>query len=176
MVARELLGHLLVHDDPDGLTVGRIVETEAYLGPKDPASHAFRRTQRSEIMYGPPGRCYVYFSYGNHFCMNVVTEREGVGGAVLLRAVEPLEGIELMRARRGVEGTRLLCAGPGRLTQAFGVTRDHNGHDLTRPPLYIAHGRPGVFVIGTSPRVGISQATDNPWRFFIKGNPFVSRR
>lgn len=175
VVARDLLGHLLVHDSPQGRTVGRIVETEAYRGRDDPASHAFRMTPRSQIMAGPPGVAYVYFTYGNHFCLNVVTDREGVAGAVLLRALEPLEGIELMAARRRVRSPRLLASGPGRLTQAMGITRAHNGWDLTRPPLFIAHGRPGVFVIGAGPRVGIRRATRQPWRFVIRGNPYVSR-
>ncbi|HEV8338171.1 MAG TPA: DNA-3-methyladenine glycosylase [bacterium] len=180
-VARDLLGHLLVHDAPEGRTVGRIVETEAYRGRDDPASHAYRMTPRSRIMAGPPAVAYVYFTYGNHFCVNVVAEREGVAGAVLLRAIEPLEGIELMARRRGVQGasgvldTRLLASGPGRLTQAMGIDRGHNGRDLTAPPLFIAHGRPGLFMIKAGPRVGIRQGTERPWRFVIQGDPHVSR-
>lgn len=180
-VARELLGHLLVHDSPDGRTVGRIVETEAYRGRDDPASHAYRLTPRSRIMAGPPGRAYVYFTYGNHYCVNVVAEPEGTAGAVLLRAVEPLEGIELMARRRGLTSAsgavdpRLLASGPGRLTQAMGIGRQHNDGDLTAAPLFIAHGRPGLFVVRAGPRVGIREGTERPWRFIIQGNPYVSR-
>jgi DNA-3-methyladenine glycosylase len=179
-VARDLLGHLLVHQTPQGRTVGRIVETEAYRGADDPASHAYRLTPRSRIMAGPPGIAYVYFTYGNHFCLNVVTGREGVAAAVLLRALEPLEGIALMAARRGVNvrgeaDLRSLASGPGRLTQAMGITRMHNGWDLTRPPLLIADGRPGRRRIATGPRVGIRRAVDRPWRFILRDNPFVSR-
>lgn len=176
LVARQLLGHLLVHCTAEGVTAGRIVETEAYLGPNDPASHAYRRTPRSEVMWGPPGYAYVYFTYGNHFCINVVTETEGVAGAVLIRALEPLEGIELMRHRRGIEEARLLCSGPGRLTQAMAITGAHNGVDLCAPPLYIARGglRPDER-IACSGRVGIARAAGWPWRFYIEGNPHVSR-
>ena len=155
--------------------VSRIVDVEAYRGPKDPASHAYRRTARSEIMWGTPGTAYVYFSYGNHYCMNVVTEPEGTAGAVLLRAVEPVEGVEIMRRNRGVGADRLLTAGPGRLTQAMGIGREHNGVDLTRPPLYLARGRTRAVPVATSSRVGIRVATDRPWRFYISGSPYVSR-
>lgn len=180
-VARELLGHLLVHDSPQGRTVGRIVETEAYRGGDDPASHAYRLTPRSRIMAGPPGVAYVYFTYGNHFCLNVVTDIAGVAGAVLLRAVEPVEGTELMAARRGLAAAdravhgRLLASGPGRLAQAMGIGGGHNGADLTEPPLFIAHGRPGLFVVKAGPRVGIRRGTDKSWRFVIHGNGYVSR-
>ncbi len=179
-VARELLGHLLVHDSPQGRTVGRIVEAEAYRGSDDPASHAYRLTPRSRIMAGPPGMAYVYFTYGNHYCVNVVAEAEGTVGAVLLRAIEPLEGIALMARRRGLTdagGTdqRLLASGPGRLAQAMGIGRAHNGWDFTAPPLFIAHGRPGIFVIKAGPRVGIREGAERPWRFLIQGNRFISR-
>ncbi len=174
-VARGLLGHLLVHDSPDGRTVGRIVEVEAYRGADDPASHAYRLTPRSRIMAGPPGVAYVYFTYGNHYCLNVVTGREGIASAVLLRAVEPLEGLRLMARRRGISDPRLLASGPGRLTQAMGISRRQTGWDLTRPPLFIADGRPGRRRIATGPRIGIRRATDLPWRFFLVESPFVSR-
>ncbi len=173
-VARDLLGCHLVHESPEGRTAGRIVEVEAYLGPRDPASHAFRRTARSEVMWGPPGTAYVYFSYGSHVCVNVVTEREGRAGAVLLRALEPVEGIDLMRDRRGVHDERLLASGPGRLTQAMGITLGHNRSDLIVGPLYLAHGRRPAAVVRT-PRVGISAAVDRPWRFVERGSPFLSR-
>lgn len=179
-VARDLLGHLLVHDAPEGRTIGRIVETEAYRGKDDPASHAYRLTPRSRIMAGPPGVAYVYFTYGNHFCVNIVTEPEGIPAAVLLRALEPLEGIPLMAARRGVNvrgetDLRSLASGPGRLTQAMRITRRHNGWDLTHPPLFIADGRPGRRRIATGPRVGIRRAADRPWRYYLRDSPYVSR-
>jgi len=175
-VARDLLSHLLVHETPEGVVVGRIVETEAYRGADDPASHAYRLTPRSRIMAGPPGIAYVYFTYGNHYCLNVVTGPEGRSAAVLLRAVEPVAGIDLMAARRGTAHPRLLASGPGRLTAALGVTRRHNGWDLTRPPLFIADGRPGQRRIATSPRVGIRRAVERPWRFYLKDSAYVSRR
>ncbi len=174
-VARDLLGHLLVHETPEGRVAGRIVEVEAYRGPRDPASHAYRRTPRSAIMWGPPGVAYVYFSYGNHYCVNVVTEPAGRAGAVLLRALEPVEGIQLMRRRRGTDDWRLLASGPGRLTQAMGITSAHNGADLTRPPLYLARGRSGPVPVARSPRIGIRVATDRLWRYYIPGHPCVSR-
>lgn len=179
-VARDLLGRLLVHQTPEGRMVGRIVEVEAYRGRDDPASHAYRPTPRSRIMAGPPGTAYVYFSYGNHFCLNVVAEREGRAAAVLLRAVEPLEGLALMARRRGIDlrdpaAPRRLAAGPGRLTRAMGITGADNGRDLTRPPLFIARGRPGRRLIGRSPRVGVRRAADRLWRFFLRDSPFLSR-
>ncbi len=176
VVARALLGHLLVHETPAGRLVGRIVETEAYRGPLDPASHAYRRTPRSAIMFGPPGFAYVYFSYGVHWCLNVVTQPDGRAGAVLLRALEPLEGMDLMRRLRATSGrAERLAAGPGSLTRAMAVGSAHNGADLTVPPLYLANGgrRRGVIAIG--PRIGISVAADRPWRFGIKGHPSLSR-
>lgn len=175
-VARELLGHLLVHETARGVLAGRIVEVEAYRGPRDPASHAYRLTSRSRIMWGKPGIAYVYFTYGNHYCLNVVTEREGSAGAVLFRAIEPLVGVDLMRANRRVRDDRLIASGPGRLTQALGIGRMQNGADLTRPPLCLAYGRQGRPVIEASPRIGIRAATARPWRFSVSGNGFVSKR
>ena len=175
-VARELLGHLLVHETPAGLLVGRLVEVEAYRGPRDPASHAYRRTPRSQIMWGRPGTAYVYFTYGNHYCINVVTEPEGVAGAVLLRAIEPLKGIEVMRRARGIRDDLLLSSGPGRLTQAMAIGRNHNGVDLTRPPLYLARGPTTPAAVAASPRIGIRAAADRMWRFYVPGNRYVSRR
>lgn len=173
-MARDLLGCYLVHDSPQGRTVGRIVEVEAYRGPGDPASHAYRRTPRSEVMWGRPGTAYVYFSYGNHACMNVVTEREGRPGAVLLRALEPVEGIALMERRRRTRDRRLLTSGPGRLTQAMGITLAHNRADLVRGPLYLVRGPRPRAVVAT-PRIGISAATDRPWRFVVPESPYLSR-
>ena len=176
-VARDLLGRHLVRRRPKGDLAGRIVECEAYEE-ADPASHSFRGlTDRTRVMFGPPGHLYVYFTYGMHFCMNVVTGGEGEGSAVLLRAVEPLVGVELMRERRGVADDRILCAGPGRLTQAFGITREDNGMDLVSGrDLFVTQGRAvGGEEIGAGRRIGISVATERPWRFYVIGSPFVSR-
>ena len=177
VVARDLLGRLLVRKLPDVTLVGRIVECEAYRE-DDPASHSYRGvTGRTEVMFGRAGRLYVYFTYGMHYCMNVVTGAEGEGSAVLLRAVEPLEGLDLMRERRGVADARSLCRGPARLTQAYGVGRADNGIDLVEgTDVFVGAGRPiPDGSVGVSPRVGIRTATELPWRFFEAGNPFVSR-
>jgi DNA-3-methyladenine glycosylase len=177
-VAPDLLGRLLVRALTDVTLVARIVEAEAYQE-DDPASHSYRGpTSRTEVMFGPPGHLYVYFSYGNHWCMNVVTGRTGEGSAVLLRAAEPVDGLEWMRRARGVERVRDLCSGPGKLTQAFGVAKVQNGLDLVAgEDLYLTAGRPpGRDRVDVGPRVGISVAADVPWRFFERGSPFVSRR
>ncbi|MGH2572430.1 MAG: DNA-3-methyladenine glycosylase [Actinomycetota bacterium] len=177
VVARDLLGRLLIRRRSDVTLVGRIVECEAYQE-GDPASHSFRGlTTRTEVMFGPPGHLYVYFTYGMHFCANVVTGRRGEGSAVLLRAVEPLEGIEWMRRRRGVADPQALCSGPARLTQAFGIGRPDDGVDLVSGrDLFFSEGRPLVEAqIGAGPRVGISVATDRVWRYFEAGSQFVSR-
>lgn len=173
-VARDLLGCYLVHETPRGRLRGRVVEVEAYRGPRDPASHAYRRTPRSEVMWGPPGTAYVYFSYGNHACMNVVTEPEGTAGAVLLRAIEPAEGIEEMARRRGAREPRLIGGGPGRLTEAMGITLRHNGTDLVRGALYLARGPKPRRIIAT-PRIGISAAADLLWRFVDAESSCLSR-
>jgi DNA-3-methyladenine glycosylase len=157
--------------------VARIVEVEAYQE-DDPASHSYRgMTARTEIMFGTPGHLYVYFSYGNHWCMNVVTGRTSEGSAVLLRGAEPLEGVEWMRSARGVESVRDLCSGPGRLTQAFGITKAQNGLDLVSgEDLYVAAGeRLSDERIVVGPRIGISVATEVLWRFFEQDSRFVSR-
>lgn len=174
-VARDLVGHILIHETPRGRLAGRIVEVEAYRGPRDPASHAYRLTPRSRIMWGKPGTAYVYFTYGNHYCVNVVTEREGIAGAVLIRALEPVEGLDIMRANRRVDDERFLSNGPGRLTQAMGIRREHNGADFTRPPLYLARGRGEKIRVVAGPRIGIRVATERAWRFYVAGNGFVSR-
>jgi DNA-3-methyladenine glycosylase len=173
-----LLGRLLVSCIGGRRCVVRIVETEAYLGPDDPASHAAagRRTSRNEVMYGEPGLAYVYFTYGMHWCLNVVTDRRDYPGAVLLRAAEPLEGLEVMRRRRGGVSDLLLASGPARLTQALGVEGRHNGHRFAEPPLWIAAGTPVPRRRqGASPRVGIRSAADWKLRFFERDNPHVSR-
>lgn len=174
-VARELLGGVLVSHDQAGEISGRIVETEAYFGEEDPASHA-ARLKRGNVtaMSGRPGIAYVYRSYGIHVMLNVVCEPPGQTGAVLLRALEPLTGLDLMHQRRGVTDERLLCRGPGRLCQALGVTLADHGLDLaTSGRLWIERGRPPVNV-ARSPRVGISRGTESPWRFFDGDNSYVS--
>jgi DNA-3-methyladenine glycosylase len=165
---------VLIH----GATGGIIVETEAYLGLKDAASHAFRGpTDRNRVMFGPPGHAYVYFIYGMYECVNVVAEAEGSPGAVLIRAVEPLLGVELMQIRRpGAKRPRDLASGPGKLTIALGITRALNGADLTKSALIIRDRRPAEsFEITAGPRIGISKCADWPLRFTIRGSEFVSR-
>lgn len=173
-VARELLGAVLVSVTDEGLAAGRIVETEAYLGADDAGSHAATKgiTARNRVMYGPPGHAYVYFTYGAHHMLNLVTEREGVAGAVLLRALEPLTGIELMRARRG-RGAGL-CDGPGKLACALGVDLADNGTSLGAGRLAVYAGE-APRRIGRSGRVGLSAGHEAPLRFFIEDSPFVSK-
>ena len=177
-VARGLLGRILVSDvgGRRRQTAGRIVEVEAYVGPHDPACHAYghRRTARIEQLYGPPGTAYVYFTYGMHWCLNAVTEPPGFPAAVLIRALEPIAGLETMRQRRGKEP---LCAGPARLCEALGVTGAQNGASLQRGRLRIVDGtRPRKQDIVAGPRIGITQAADWPLRFYLKGSPWVSAR
>ncbi len=176
-VARELLGQLLVRQLEDQLLIGRIVETEAYIGEGDPACHAARgKTPRNAVMYGPPGYAYIYFIYGMYFCLNVVTEAEGFPAAVLIRALEPVAGIPVMQQLRGQQKLTRLTSGPGKLCQALQLTREENGLDLCQPgELFIARGEPvpneQVVVDG---RIGIKEGNEHPWRFFIKDNPHVS--
>jgi DNA-3-methyladenine glycosylase len=182
-VARELLGKVLVRDSGKQRLAGRIVEVEAYLGKNDPASHsAAGNTVRTAVLFGPPGHAYVYFIYGNYYCLNVSCERDGKAGGVLFRALEPLEGIdEMARARKvALEGPRdlvRLTSGPGRLAEAFSITRTRdNGDDLTSSDsgLWIGEDgfRTGKIVI--TPRIGISKAADRPLRYILLGNEFVS--
>jgi DNA-3-methyladenine glycosylase len=152
---------------------GRIVETEAYHH-EDPASHSYAGpTPRNEVMFGPQGTLYVYRSYGIHWCMNFVCWEGPPGGAVLLRAIEPLEGLEVMHERRGVADVRNLCSGPGKLCQALAVTRDHNGLALDRPPFELRNGTSAQVIVG--PRIGITKANDVPWLFGEAGTRLVSR-
>ncbi len=177
IVARDLLGKLLVHVIDDTILVGRIVETEAYCGPIDPASHAYRGiTERTKALFGPPGHAYIYFIYGNHFSLNAVAHTKDAAGGVLIRAVEPLEGIEFMQQQRGMQTIKNLTNGPGKLAQAFAIDKKLYGHDLTHEgPLMIGEQtEPYKFVIQESPRIGISCATDKHWRFYVANNPFVS--
>ena len=172
-VARELIGCTLAVNGAAGV----IVETEAYDA-TDPACHAYvGRTPRNEVLFGPPGRAYVYLSYGIHSLLNAVAEPEGEAAAVLIRALEPTEGVELMRERRGVEETSQLCSGPGKLTQALGVGLELNGADLTALPfdLLPSAGEWDAIEVVTSTRIGITKAAERPWRYCAAANPFVSR-
>lgn len=179
-VARELLGKIIVRRHGRGVLSGRIVEVEAYLGERDPASHAFRgRTRRNEVMFRRGGHLYVYFTYGMHFCANVVTEREGRGRAVLLRAVEPLQGIRAMsRFRRIPPGdVHRLCSGPAKLCQAFRIARSENGTDLTGHDIWIAEDLAGSPPkrVSRSTRIGVSSGMERRWRFTMAHSPFLSR-
>lgn len=173
-VARQLLGCRLVRDG-DQPVAGGIVETEAYFGEEDPASHAYRgRTGRNEIMYGPAGNAYVYVCYGIHYMLNVTTGKEGDPQAVLVRAVEPLQGIDEMQARRGGKKETALCDGPGKVCEAFNIDKGQNGADLTTGDLRIESGeRPDEFA--TSGRIGVSDGEDLQFRFYEKDNPYVSQ-
>jgi|SRR5579863_335926 len=172
-VSRDLLGKILVH----GRAAGMIVETEAYLGGNDLASHSARGiTNRTRVIFGPPGHAYVYFIYGMHECLNIVAEPENKAGCVLIRAVEPLAGIELMRKRRpAARSVEKLASGPGNLTRAFGITRAHNGADITRGSLVVRRcNEEREFKILVTPRIGIRQCADWPLRFVMAGNRSVS--
>ncbi|MFH1473620.1 MAG: DNA-3-methyladenine glycosylase [Candidatus Aenigmatarchaeota archaeon] len=171
-IAKDLLGKILVN----GRCKGKIVETEAYFGATDPASHAFGKvTKRNILMYQKPGIAYVYFTYGNHWMFNVVTEREGVPSAVLIRALEPLEGIELMKKRRGKDKLKDLTNGPGKLTQAFGIDKSFDGLDLTKDRLFIEDSKEKPKIHKTT-RIGLSKGQELLLRFYIKENEFVSRK
>ena len=169
-VAPDLIGVTLLLDGVGG----SIVEVEAY-DHEDPAAHGYRgRTARNASMFGPPGHAYVYRSYGIHWCLNFVCEAEGSASAVLIRALEPSLGFKEMRRRRGLEDPRLLCSGPGRLCQALGISRAHDGLPLDRPPFELLP-RDGEPELAVGPRVGITKAVDHPWRFGLAGSRFLSR-
>ncbi|MFA7505344.1 MAG: DNA-3-methyladenine glycosylase [Burkholderiaceae bacterium] len=171
LVAPRLIGAMLSLDGVGG----RIVEVEAY-DRSDPASHTFRGpTRRNAAMFGPPGRAYVYRSYGIHWCFNIVCREEGHGAGVLIRALEPLYGIERMRSRRRVDAERLLCAGPGRICEALGIDFGHTGMPVATAPFEL-HPPEGPVDVLAGPRIGISRAVDVPWRFGLAGSPFLSRR
>ncbi len=175
-VARGLLGSRLVRVLRGARMSGVIVETEAYRGSRDPASHAFRgRTGRNEAMFGPAGHAYVYFTMGVHYCLNVTTEGEGTPGAVLIRAVQPEEGVGIMRKNRGVDDVLRLAAGPGNLTRALDIGRALNGEDLVRSDRIFIEAGARAGAIGVSSRVGVASGRSFKWRFFVKGNPFVSK-
>lgn len=181
-VAPELLGCVLAHDLADGVVAARIVEVEAYMGRADPPSHAFRgQTARNEVMFGEPGHAYVYFTYGMHFCVNLVCEPPGEAAAVLLRAGRVVDGVELAVVRRnGNRRLAQLASGPARLCQALGIDRAQNGADVCDPGgalrVLAPEGLPGVPAdrIATGPRVGVSTGAEVPWRFWIAGDPSVS--
>lgn len=180
VVARALIGMVLAHDAPDGLAAGIVVETEAY-DQDDPASHSFRgRTPRNGVMFGPPGIAYVYLSYGVHWCMNAVTGRAGRGSAVLIRALEPVGGIDAMSRRRGATSMARLCRGPGNLARALAIGRDQNGLDLVTGPIALydpgRSARARFRRIAAGPRIGITKAVDRPWRFCAADSPALSRR
>jgi DNA-3-methyladenine glycosylase len=179
-VAQELLGKVLVHRAKAGLTAGAIVETEAYIGESDPACHAAPGpTKRNAPLYGPPGVAYVYLNYGMHYLVNAVTESEGSPAAVLIRALQPLEGIDVMRQRRA--GRRPvaeaeLCRGPGNLTKALGISLSQNRLLLTAPPLSIEDWGVAAGPVSWGPRIGITVGTDRPWRCWVAGHACVSGR
>jgi DNA-3-methyladenine glycosylase len=177
-VAKELLGQFIVRDYHGRKLIGRIVEVEAYRGSLDPASHAYRgRTKRNDVMFWEGGHLYVYFTYGMHFCANVVTQREGIAEAVLIRGVEPVRGIETMRRLRGKNVNDInLTNGPAKFCEAFDIKRRQNGTSLLGTEIYVVRGaRIGRSSVGISTRIGIRNGTDKKWRFFVKGNRWVSK-
>ncbi len=179
VVARELLGALVVSHAGGVPTSARIVETEAYLGYRDPASHGYlhRRNERNAALFGPPGSWYVYLSYGIHWCANVVCEGEGTASAVLLRALEPVEGIATMRERRGRVDDRDLCSGPGKLCQALGITRQLDGLMMPGSEVVVLRSQVALPVeVAVTPRIGITKAANWPLRFLVDGNQHVSGR
>lgn len=189
-VAKDLLGKYVVRKIHGHLLIGKIVEVEAYLGEKDPASHAYRgKTKRNEVMFRRGGHLYVYFTYGMHFCANIVTEEQGIGHAVLIRALEPVEGIEVMKRKRGFiskqnekqspaeNDTIGLTNGPAKLCKAFGIARAQNGIDLLGNEIFIADGKKVLGLkIGASQRIGIRNGREKQWRFYIKQNSYLSRK
>jgi len=176
IVAKKLLGKYLVRIYKGAVLAGKIVEVEAYRGQNDPGSHAYRRkTKRNSIMFGPPGFAYVYFCYGNHYLFNIVTEKEGLAGAVLVRALEPVSGIDKMKKNRKTGDIKILTNGPGKLTQAMNIGKAENGKDLTGSEIYlVSYEKMRKQIISATRRIGITQGLDKKWRFLIKGNRFVS--
>ena len=177
-VARNLLGQVLVRESEEGIAAGIIVETEAYLGKKDDAAHSYKgATERVRVLFGEKGAAYIYLIYGIYHCLNIASGPAGEPECVLIRALEPVEGLELMARRRGTEKVRDLCRGPGRLCQALAIGRSLYGADVTKPgPLYIREGRRPEKILST-PRIGIEYAfhtKDEPWRYIVSGSPFVS--
>lgn len=179
-VARDLLGKYLCRESQEGLVYGRIVETEAYLSEDDPACHSSHgMTMRNASMFGSAGNAYIYFIYGKYYCFNVVTGAEGTGEAVLIRAVEPVVGLDLMKQRRGFDrGRYQLASGPGKLCQAFAIDKALDGHDLQKKPLYLAADKTvnSRMQIMSTPRIGITSAQDRLLRFIVSGSKYLSRR
>ncbi len=176
-VAKDLLGKMLIRKLAGGTIKGKIVETEAYYGEEDPASHAFRgRTERAKIMWGIPGVAYVYLIYGMYYLFNIVTEKKGKAGAVLLRALDPQEGIGVMKRIRKIDEIKNLTNGPGKLTQAFAITNKEHRQDLISGSLIIEEGIREEFEIISAARIGVSAGGQAKLRFYIKGNEFVSKR
>lgn len=175
LVARELLGKILQHKNDSGTMSGMIVETEAYLGSEDPASHAFNGvTYRNRPMFEEPGHAYVYFIYGNHYCFNAVAHLPNKAGAILIRAVEPLEGVTIMKKHRQATNKKNITNGPGKLTQAMNITKTHNGLNLTNGQLKIIERDSMQYEIKATPRIGIKQGTEQLFRFIIAGNCYLS--
>jgi len=179
-IARDLLGKYLCRESQEGLVCGRIVETEAYLSEDDPACHSSQgMTMRNASMFGSAGNAYIYFIYGKYYCFNVVTGAEGTGEAVLIRAIEPVVGLDLMKQRRGFDrGRYQLASGPGKLCQAFAIDKALDGHDLQKKPLYLAADKTvnSRMQIMSTPRIGITSAQDRLLRFIVSGSKYLSRR
>lgn len=176
-VAQELLGKYLVVEKDGNYVSGMIVETEAYVGPNDPASHAYRgMTPRNKIMFGEAGYAYVYFTYGMHHCLNFVTERKGFPAAVLIRALEPVDGIEIMKKRRQTGNLENLTSGPAKLCQALGIDKTLNGADLCSDTIYVEDRWEEPIEIVSSPRIGIEEGKERKWRFYIENNEYVSKK
>jgi DNA-3-methyladenine glycosylase len=175
-LARDLLGCELIHESAEGVTAGLIVETEAYHQ-SDPASHTYNgQTARTKVMFGPPGHIYVYFTYGMHWCFNITAEEEGIGSAVLIRALEPTRGIDLMKKRRGKEHESELCSGPSKLVQAMGINKSDYGKRIDSGEFRLnPRAEAANLDIGNGPRIGIKKAVNKPWRFWLENNSFVSR-
>ncbi|HYF39787.1 MAG TPA: DNA-3-methyladenine glycosylase [Gemmatimonadales bacterium] len=178
-VAAELLGTVVVSSIGGEISRAIIVETEAYLGYDDPASHGYRhrRNARNEALFGPPATWYVYLSYGMHWCANLVCQRSGLASAVLLRALQPVDGLDVMRRRRGGVADRELCSGPGKLCQALGIDRSLDGTHMNRSPVLVRPAEGGeLHQVAATPRIGITKAVDWPLRFHIIGSPWLSRK
>lgn len=176
-VARELIGKILVYKPNEQTLSGIIVETEAYTGKNDPASHSFKgKTKRNEVMFDEGGKVYVYFTYGNHYCFNVVTGKKHQGNAVLIRALQPLEGILIMKKNRDTDSIHNLASGPGKLTQAFGINKNLYGADLTGKKIFIIESQgSNIIKVRKSKRIGISKNADKLYRFYAADNPYVSK-
>jgi DNA-3-methyladenine glycosylase len=175
-VAVDLLGKLLIYQSGRTRLGGRLVEVESYIGEDDPACHAsVGKTPRNAIMYGPAGYLYVYFTYGNHFMLNIVTEKESFPAAILLRGLEPLFGVKQMMANRGVEKPTEIASGPGKLAKALGITTEQKGLDVAGSQFYLLDDKTPAGKVWCSPRIGLTDGKDKPWRFFIKDNPHVSK-